>query len=138
MYTHEVTVTWGESDPFGLVYYPCILAWFNDTEHELLRRIGYPVDKMIRGDRTAFVMGDLQFRFVGPAACGDRIECTMEIREVRTRTVRWNCKAVNTTTGRVITEGQATRIYAHLADDGSLTSVEIPDALRQALGTLAP
>jgi hypothetical protein len=34
----EITVNWGESDPFGLVYCPRILAWFNDTEHELFRR----------------------------------------------------------------------------------------------------
>ena len=33
MYWKEITVNWGESDPFGLVYYPRIVAWFNDTEH---------------------------------------------------------------------------------------------------------
>ena len=38
---------WGESDPFGLVYYPRMVAWFNDTEHELFRHIGYPIEKMI-------------------------------------------------------------------------------------------
>jgi len=31
MYWKEITVNWGESDPFGLVYYPRIVAWFNDT-----------------------------------------------------------------------------------------------------------
>src|SRR5207253_1702066 len=29
MYWKEITVNWGESDPFGLVYYPRIVAWFN-------------------------------------------------------------------------------------------------------------
>ena len=33
MYWKEITVNWGESDPFGLVYYPRILGCFNDTEH---------------------------------------------------------------------------------------------------------
>jgi len=31
MYWKEMTVHWGESDPFGLVYYPRIVAWFNET-----------------------------------------------------------------------------------------------------------
>ncbi|SVC56434.1 uncharacterized protein METZ01_LOCUS309288, partial [marine metagenome] len=44
MYWREISVPWGESDPFGLVYYPRIVAWFNDTEHELFRTIGYPID----------------------------------------------------------------------------------------------
>jgi acyl-CoA thioesterase FadM len=52
MYWREITVNWGESDPFGLVYYPRMLAWFNDTEHELFRTLGYPIDKMIQNDRT--------------------------------------------------------------------------------------
>ena len=48
MYWKEITVNWGESDPFGLVYYPRIVAWFNDTEHELFRIIGYPIEQMIK------------------------------------------------------------------------------------------
>src|SRR4030095_2708693 len=73
MYWKEITVNWGESDPFGLVYYPRIVAWFNDTEHELFRVIGYPIEQMIKNDRTTFVMGEIHFRFIGPAAYGDRI-----------------------------------------------------------------
>ena len=68
MYWREISVNWGESDPFGLVYYPRMLAWFNDTEHELFRTLGYPIDKMIQNDRTTFVMGEIHFRFIGPAA----------------------------------------------------------------------
>ena len=71
MYWKEITVNWGESDPFGLVYYPRIVAWFNDTEHDFFRTIGYPIDQMIRRDRTTFVMGEIHFRFIGPAAYGD-------------------------------------------------------------------
>ena len=64
---------WGESDPFGLVYYPRMVAWFNDTEHELFRHIGYPIEKMIEKDKTTFVMGEIQFRFIGRGAYGDRV-----------------------------------------------------------------
>ena len=82
MYWRELTVAWGESDPFGLVYYPRMLAWVNDTEHELFRALGYPIDEMIRKDRTTFVMGEVHFRFIGPAAYGDRIRCIMTLAKV--------------------------------------------------------
>src|SRR6185503_3943427 len=82
MYWKEVTVNWGESDPFGLVYYPRIVAWFNDTEHDFFRTIGFPIDQMIREDRTTFVMGEIHFRFIGPAAYGDRIATTITLAKI--------------------------------------------------------
>lgn len=133
MYWREISVNWGESDPFGLVYYPRMLAWFNDTEHELFRTIGYPIDKMIKKDRTTFVMGEIHFRFIGPAACGDRVTTTVTLDEITAKTLHWNCKAHNTITGEAITEGRAVRIYARINDDGTLKSAVIPDNIRKAL-----
>ena len=139
MYWKEISVNWGESDPFGLVYYPRILAWFNDTEHELFRTIGFPIESMIKKDRTTFVMGEVHFRFIGPAAYGDRVTTTVMLDEITEKTLHWNCKAKNTITGALITEGRATRIYAKIRDDGTLKSAAIPDNIRKALiesGTL--
>ena len=133
MYWKEISVNWGESDPFGLVYYPRILAWFNDTEHELFRTIGFPIEAMIRKDRTTFVMGEVHFRFIGPAAYGDRVTTTVTLDEMTEKTLHWNCKAKNTITGALITEGRATRIYAKIKEDGTLKSAPIPDDIRKAL-----
>lgn len=133
MYWKEISVNWGESDPFGLVYYPRILAWFNDTEHELFRTIGFPIESMIRKDRTTFVMGEVHFRFIGPAAYGDRVTTTVTLDEMTEKTLHWNCKAKNTITGALITEGRATRIYAKIREDGTLKSAPIPDNIRKAL-----
>lgn len=132
-FSTEVTVTWGESDPFGLVYYPRILAWFNDAEHELFRRIGYPIDAMIRGERTTFVMGDVRFRFVGPAAYGDRVTNSLTLVHIGERTLTWECEARQSSSGAAVTRGRAVRVYAHIGDDGSLRSVPIPDTMRRAL-----
>ena len=132
-YTQDLTVNWGESDPFGLVYYAREVAWFNEIEHELFRRIGYPINRMINEDRSAFVMGEIQFRFVGPAAYGNRVRCTLTLLEVRDKTVLWHCDATNLETGQQITEGTATRVYAEILDDGNLSSRRIPDDIRTAL-----
>jgi len=133
MYWKEISVNWGESDPFGLVYYPRIVAWFNDTEHELFRIIGYPIEQMIRNDRTTFVMGEIHFRFIGPAAYGDRIVTTVSVAEIGTHTLHWNCKAKNAVTGAPVAEGRATRVYARINEDGSLTSQPIPLEMRNVL-----
>ena len=109
------------------------VAWFNEIEHELFRQIGHPINRMINEDRSAFVMGEIQFRFVGPAAYGDRVQCTLTLIEIRDKTVHWHCNAVNLKTGQQITEGRATRVYAEIMDDGNLKSRHIPDNIRESL-----
>ncbi|HMA87112.1 MAG TPA: acyl-CoA thioesterase [Burkholderiales bacterium] len=133
MYWKEITVNWGESDPFGLVYYPRIVAWFNDTEHDFFRTIGFPIDQMIKNDRTTFVMGDIHFRFIGPAAYGDRVATSVTLAKLGERTLHWNCKAINAVTGALVTEGTATRVYARINEDGTLNSAVIPEKMRKAL-----
>jgi|TARA_B100001123_G_C15230005_1_gene994754 acyl-CoA thioesterase FadM len=136
MYWREISVPWGESDPFGLVYYPRIVAWFNDTEHELFRTIGYPIDQMIRDDRTTFVMGEIHFRFIGPAAYGDRVMTKVSLEKMGVRTLHWNCIATNATSGDLICEGRAVRVYARIKEDGNLESQPIPDFMRKTLEEL--
>ena len=136
MYWKEITVNWGESDPFGLVYYPRIVAWFNDTEHELFRIIGYPIEQMIKNDRTTFVMGEIHFRFIGPAAYGDRIVTTITLADIGDHTLHWNCKAKNAVTGAAVSEGRATRVYARINEDGSLKAQVIPADMVNAIREL--
>jgi len=132
-FTQDLTVKWGESDPFGLVFYAREVAWFNEVEHELFRRIGYPVNRMVSEDRSGFVMGVIQFRFVGPAAYGDRVQCALTLLEIRDRTVRWKCEASNLDTGQPVCDGWATRVFAGITEDGTLRSRQIPDEIREIL-----
>lgn len=133
MYSRELTVNWGESDPFGLVYFPLMLAWFNDTEHELLRVIGYATDKMIAKNRCAFVMGDVHFRFIGPAAYGDKVRTMIQLVKMTNSTLHWDCKAVQAGNGATICEGRAIRIHAQIQEDGNIASRPIPKDIRKAL-----
>jgi YbgC/YbaW family acyl-CoA thioester hydrolase len=133
MYWRELRVAWGESDPFGLVYFPRMLALFNDTEHELFRTLGYPIDKMISEDRTTFVMGEINFRFIGPAAYGDRVTLWIELEDLRAKTLHWVCRARRSEDRAPVMEGRATRVYAHINEDGTLKSAVIPDEMRRSL-----
>ncbi len=133
MYSRELTVAWGESDPFGLVYYPMMFTWFNETEHELLRGLGFGTNELIKTRRTAFVMGDVHFRFIGPAAYGDKVRTTMKLVKIGGSTLHWDCKAVQARDGAVITEGRAIRIYAQIQEDGNLKAIPIPDEIQKAL-----
>ena len=134
VYYREITVEWGESDPFGLVYFPRMLAWFNDSEHEFFAQAGYPGMQMVDEDRTAFVMGRVNFEFVGPAAYGERIITRLELKEISNSTLTWNCNAKRRSDEVLVTQGTATRVYAEIQDDGNLKAIRIPDSIRRLLG----
>jgi len=134
VYYRELTVEWGESDPFGLVYFPRMLAWFNDSEHEFFAQAGYPVKQMVEEDRTAFVMGRVNFEFVGPAAYGEKIVTRLELAEISNSTLTWKCTATRRADEVVVTQGTATRVYAKIQEDGSLQAIRIPDKIRTLLG----
>ena len=128
-FERDVTVEWGECDPFGLIYFPNILAWFNDTEHTLFAEAGYSVNRMVE-EKTAFVMGRVSFEFVGPVTFGQAVTTVIEIKELGNSSVTWSCLARRKMDGVTITEGTATRVYAEILADGSLKAQPIPPALR--------
>ena len=137
VYYRELTVAWGESDPFGLVYFPRMLAWFNDAEHEFFSHAGYSVSEMISHDRTSFVMGRINFEFVGPAAFNDKIVTRLALKEISNSTLTWDCSARRSRDDALVTRGTATRVYAEILESGELKAKRIPDRIRELLGVAA-
>ena len=88
---------------------------------------------MIKNDRTTFVMGEIHFRFIGPAAYGDRILTTINLAEIGEHTLHWNCKAKNAMTGAAVSEGRAPRVYARIMEDGTLKAMPIPSEMVNAI-----
>jgi acyl-CoA thioesterase FadM len=78
-------------------------------------------------------MGEIHFRFIGPAAYGDRIVTTITLADIGEHTLHWNCKAKNALTGAAVSEGRATRVYARIMEDGTLKAHPIPDVMLKAL-----
>ncbi|MCC6707338.1 MAG: hypothetical protein IT492_07225 [Gammaproteobacteria bacterium] len=137
-YWREHVVTWGECDPFGLVYYPHMLAWFNDTEHALWRALGHPIEDMIARDRTTFVMGEVGFRFTGPIRYGEPVLCRVSVLHLGRSSLKWGSECVAARDGAPVYVGSATRVYARINDDNSLAAAPISDALRALLEGPSP
>ncbi len=73
------------------------------------------------------------FRFIGPAAYGDRIRTIIQLAKIGKSTLHWDCKAIIVNSGATVTEGRAIRIHAQIKDDGNLSAIDIPDDLRKVL-----
>lgn len=128
-------VVWGECDPFGLVYYPHMLAWLNDVEHDLWRALGQPIEAMIARDRTTFVMGEVAFRFTGPIRYGEPVMIFLRLDSLGRSTLHWSTRVVHGETAAPVCEGTATRVYARVQEDGGLKAAAIGPELRALLAT---
>lgn len=135
-FTQDLTVAWGDCDPFGQVYYPKMFEWLNETEHELLRQIGFSTNALIEKNRSAFVMVDINFQFVGPARFGDRVHTKVALEKIGSSSLHWRCTADQLETGAGVTKGMAVRVHAQVQPDGGLKPTPIPDDLRAALTKL--
>ena len=110
-----------------------MFEWLNETEHELLRQIGYSTNDLIAADRSAFVMVDISFQFVGPARFGDRVRTKVALEKIGTSSLHWRCTADLLDTGAGVTTGLAARVHAQVQDGGALKPTPIPDDMRRAL-----
>ena len=81
-------------------------------------------------------MGEIKFRFIGPAAYGDRVMTKISLEKLGQKTLHWVYEAKNSSTGKSVCEGKATRVYAQILDDGSLKSQLIPDYMIKAIEDL--
>jgi acyl-CoA thioesterase FadM len=61
---------------------------------------------------------------------------TITLAEIGEHTLHWNCKAKNAVTGAPVAEGKATRVYARINEDGTLSSQPIPAEMLKALREL--
>jgi 4-hydroxybenzoyl-CoA thioesterase len=79
----RVSVSWGDCDPAGIVFYPRFYAWMDSASHVLAREMGIPRAAMLppRGDMVGFPIVGAQAQFIAPARMDDTLE-------VRTRVAR--------------------------------------------------
>jgi len=113
-----------------------MLAWFNDAEHEFFAQAGYPLTRMVARDRTAFVMGRIDFKFIGPAGYGEKIVTRLAVKKITNSTVLWDCSA-RRSDDALVTKGTATRVYAEIQQNGELQAKRIPNNIRTLLGAPA-
>jgi acyl-CoA thioesterase FadM len=60
----------------------------------------------------------------------------VSLEKMGERTLHWNCIATNASSGDLICEGRAVRIYARIQEDGNLKSHPIPEFMRKTLEEL--
>ena len=132
---HSFVIPFGDCDPAGLVFYPNFYVWMDAATWGLFRSVGITrteINQTYRAMGFPLVASSMQHR--SPARDGETLT-------VDSAVARWGNSSFDvahrfTCDGRLVAEGQETRVWAVLSDEGdaSVKAAAIPDDIKAKLG----
>lgn len=90
MYRIEVRVRFGETDPFGVVYFTSYLEYAKTALDEYLRAMGLSPAQFYRDASGGWPIGEVTVRYEAPARYDDRLVIAIGVAEVGKSTVRFD------------------------------------------------
>lgn len=127
----EVTVRFGDTDPYGIVYFVSYFRYCHLAIEEFLRALGLRPEETFRNVREGFGLPIVEAwcRFRRPARYGDTLKIATRIQELRPKAVIFRFDFYPEAGEELLAEGTA-----HLvAIDAHWRARELPAHLREAL-----
>lgn len=82
-FIHAVRVYWEDTDAGGVVYHAQYLAFLERARTEWLRGLGKGQERLRSEHDLVFAVRAMRIDFRAPARLDDRLEASVEVREVR-------------------------------------------------------
>ncbi len=108
MYHNEVRVRFGETDPYGVVYFVSYLEYAKATLDEYLRSLGLSPAGFYRSPSGGWPVGEVTVRYESPARYDDLLRVVIWIGEVGRSTVRFGFRIERAGEGVRIASGTIT------------------------------
>ena len=77
--TIAIRIYWEDTDAGGVVYYANYLKFFERARTEWLRAIGVEQDTVLAQTGAAFMVADVQLRYLAPARLDDLITVSVKV-----------------------------------------------------------
>jgi 4-hydroxybenzoyl-CoA thioesterase len=129
------SLSWGDCDPAGIIFYPTYYRWMDAATWSLLAECGWPGTRM-REEHLSIPLLDSQCAFVASPRFGDEIEVRSTLERIGRSSFALRHEFFLLGEDKVLARGLEARVWARYeAGPGTtLRSTPVPDALRAALG----
>jgi len=127
-----VPVRFGDTDPYGVVYFASYFRYCHHGIEELLRHLGLPPQDYFRNRDKGFglpIVG-ASCDFLKPVRYGDTLRLRVSVLKLGRKSVIYGFHFYPEDGGGCVARGHA----AMVAIDRTWRSCELPDAVREALG----
>lgn len=129
--TLDITVRFGDTDPYGVVYFASYFRWAHAGVEEFLRQCGLPPEETFRSTEPRFGLPVVEAtgRFLAPARYGERLRLSVRLKSLSEKAVVFTCHFDNPEDGTSVAE--ATVTYVAISADWE--AIPIPEAVREQL-----
>jgi 4-hydroxybenzoyl-CoA thioesterase len=129
------TLTWGECDPAGIIYYPTYYRWMDTATWAMIAGAGFAPARM-RTEHLTIPLVDSNCAFLSPQTFGDECEVRSHISKWGRSSFTVSHEFVMADEDRLLARGIEVRVWCRYeAGPGSaMRSERIPQELRTALG----
>jgi 4-hydroxybenzoyl-CoA thioesterase len=134
IYTHSISVEWGDCDPAGIVFYPNYYRWMDEATFHLFDSVGLGWDEMrakYGAPGLPLVATHADYRI--PGFFGDRIDIEVGVSDWGTKSLTVSHRFLKD--GNLAVEGWEKRIWSkgEPGDGNRIVTVPVPDEVRAAL-----
>jgi acyl-CoA thioester hydrolase len=127
----EVRVRFGDTDPYGIVYFVSYFRYCHRAIEEFLRACGLGPEETFKNVPEGFGLPIVEAwgRFRRPSRYGDLLRIETRIQEMRGKAVVFRFEFYPETGRELLAEGTATLV----AIDGTWRARELPERINEAL-----
>jgi acyl-CoA thioester hydrolase len=127
----QVWVRFGDTDPYGIVYFVSYFRYCHRAIEEFLRALGLPPEKTFKNVEEGFGLPIVEAwgRFRRPSRYGDRLQIETRIQEVRPKSLVFRFEFYPETGRELMAEGTATLV----AIGADWKARELPERIKEAL-----
>lgn len=132
----HVVVRFGDTDPYGVVYFASYFRYCHHGIEEFLRHVGLPPHQVLRSPEEGYglpVVG-AACDFLKPVWYGETLRLRVSVAAARSKSVTFGFHFFRETRDEVVARGQATIVTI----DRQWQSRFLPDRVREAIQPYMP
>jgi len=127
----QVQVRFGDTDPYGIVYFVSYFRYCHRAIEEFLRAVGLPPEETFKNTQEGFGLPIVEAwgRFRRPSKYGDLLRIETQIQEVRSKAILFRFEFYPETGRELLAEGTATLV----AIGADWRARDLPERIKAAL-----
>ncbi|MGQ9921406.1 MAG: acyl-CoA thioesterase [Desulfobacca sp.] len=108
----QVRVRFGDTDPYGIVYFVSYFRYCHRAIEEYLRSVGLPPEETFRNTQEGFGLPIVEAhgKFLRPSRYGDLLEIETRLQEVRAKALIFQFRFFPAGGEQLLAEGSATMV----------------------------
>jgi acyl-CoA thioester hydrolase len=129
-FQHDHRVRWAECDPQGIVFHGRFLTFFDITQTEYLRHIGFPYPGSLKAAGVDFVLIKATLECLGSALFDDEIEILARVARVGRTSLTFGYEIYRRGEERLLTRCESVYVCVGAED---FSSTPLPEPLVEAI-----